>query len=54
MDIVLKYYYNKISHLTKCTNTQPKKIAKKRIIPAKSMGILLKTATNSLFSTHPV
>jgi len=48
MDIALKYYSNKISHLTKCTNTQPKKIAKMRIIPVKSMVILLKNAINSL------
>ena len=30
MDMVLRFYFNKISHLTKCTNTQPKKIAKMR------------------------
>jgi len=28
MDMVLRLYSNKISHLTKCTNTRPKKIAK--------------------------
>ena len=41
MDMVLKYYYNKISYLTKCTNTRPKKIAKKGKIPDESIGILL-------------
>ena len=41
MDMVLRHYSNKISHLTKCTNTRPKKIAKKGKIPSKSIGILL-------------
>jgi hypothetical protein len=45
MDIVLKRYSNKISHLAKCTNTRPKKIAKKGKTPKLIDGFFTKCSS---------